>query len=64
MVEDPVSGPYLDALAAAYGISHKALLYASHVLCTLVVLCVGWYLMRRRSRGMVGVPGTEGGPAE
>jgi YjbE family integral membrane protein len=64
MVEDPVSGPYFDALAAAYGISHKLLLTGMHIGCTLLVLVVGWLLMRRRSRGAVGVPGTEGGAAE
>jgi YjbE family integral membrane protein len=64
MVEDPVSGPYFDALAAAYGISHKLLLNGMHVLCTAFVLAVGWYLMRRRSRGAVGMPGHQGGPAE
>ena len=64
MVEDPVSAPYFDAIAAAYGLSHKMLLTGMHVLCTVFVLAIGWYLMRRRSRGAVGVPGHEGGPAE
>jgi YjbE family integral membrane protein len=64
MVEDPISGPYFDALAAAYGISHKVLLTGMHLLCTVLVLAVGWFLMRRRSRGAVGVPGHQGGPAE
>lgn len=64
MVEDPVSGPYFESIAAAYGLSHKALLLGMHVLCTLLVLAIGWFLMRRRSRGAVGVPGHEGGPAE
>jgi YjbE family integral membrane protein len=64
MVEDPVSGPYFEAIAAAYGLSHKVLLTAMHVLCTALVLAIGWFLMRRRSRGAVGVPGHQGGPAE
>jgi YjbE family integral membrane protein len=64
IVEDPISGPYFDAIAATYAISHKVLVYGMHVLGTLVVLVAGWILMRRRSRGAVGVPGTEGGPAE
>jgi hypothetical protein len=34
MVEDPVSGPYFESIAAAYGLSHKALLLGMHVLCT------------------------------
>ena len=41
MVEDPVSGPYFDALAAADGISDKLLLHLGmHVGCTLLVLVV------------------------
>jgi YjbE family integral membrane protein len=64
MVEDPISGPFFDALAADYGFPHKTVLLAMHLLCTLLVLLVGWFLMRRRSRGAVGVPGHEGGPAE
>jgi YjbE family integral membrane protein len=64
IVEDPISGPYFDAIANTYAISHKALVYGMHVLGTLVVLVAGWILLRRRSRGSVGVPGTEGGPAE
>jgi YjbE family integral membrane protein len=64
MVEDPISGPFLDAFAADYGIPHRVVLHTMHLLCTLLVLVVGWFLMRRRSRGAVGVPGHEGGPAE
>ena len=64
MVEDPVSAPFFEGIAAAYGLSHNALVMAMHVLCTGFVLAIGWYLMRRRSRGAVGVPGHEGGPAE
>jgi YjbE family integral membrane protein len=64
MVEDPISGPIFDAFAADYGLPHKAVLLTMHVLCTVLVLIVGWFLMRRRSRGAVGVPGHEGGPAE
>ena len=64
MVEDPVSAPFFEAISVAYGLSHKVLLNGMHVLCTVLVLAIGWYLMRRRSRGAVGVPGHEGGPAE
>ena len=64
MVEDPVSAPFFEGIAAAYGLSHNALVMTMHVLCAGFVLAVGWYLMRRRSRGAVGVPGHEGGPAE
>jgi YjbE family integral membrane protein len=64
LVEDPVSGPYFDALQAAYGISHTALVYGMHILGAAVVLLWGWVLLRRRSRGAVGVPGHGSGPAE
>jgi YjbE family integral membrane protein len=64
LVEDPVSGQYFDMLAAAYGLSHTAIVYGMHILCTVIVLIGGWILIRRRSRGAVGVPGAEGGPAE
>ena len=65
VVEDPVSAPFFEGIAAAaYGLSHSALVMTMHVLCAGFVLAVGWYLMRRRSRGAVGVPGHEGGPAE
>ena len=64
MVEDPISGPFFDAFAADYGLPHRVVLHTMHLLCTLLVLVVGWFLMRRRSRGAVGVPGHEGGPAE
>jgi YjbE family integral membrane protein len=64
MVEDPISGPFFDAFASDYGLPHKTVLLAMHLLCTVLVLVVGWFLMRRRSRGAVGVPGHESGPAE
>lgn len=64
VMEDSVSRPYLDAIGAGYGLSHKATEYVSQITCTLFVLVVGWFLMRRQSRGEVGVPGHKGGPAE
>jgi YjbE family integral membrane protein len=56
IVPDPDSalgikpGPALHYLAASIGM--------------IVVLAWGWVLLRKRSRGAVGVPGEEGGPAE
>ena len=64
VMEDPVSRPYLDALGAGYGLSHKATEYIMQTICTLLVLVWGWVLLRRRSRGASGVPGQESGPAE
>ena len=40
------------------------ILYSAATIGALIVLLVGWVLLRRRSRGAVGVPGQEGGPAE
>jgi len=40
------------------------ILYSAATIGALIVLLVGWVLLRRRSRGAVGVPGREGGPAE
>jgi YjbE family integral membrane protein len=40
------------------------ILYSAATIGALIVLSVGWVLLRRRSRGAVGVPGQEGGPAE
>jgi YjbE family integral membrane protein len=39
-------------------------LYSAATIGALIVLLVGWVLIRRRSRGAVGVPGREGGAAE
>ena len=43
-------------------------LYSAATIGALFVLLAGWVLMRRRSRGAVGVPGEEpgreGGPAQ
>jgi YjbE family integral membrane protein len=64
VMEDSVSRPYFDALGSAYGLNHKATEYIMQIGCTLFVLVVGWILMRRHSRGEVGVPGHKGGPAE
>ena len=41
-----------------------ALHYAAASIGTIIVLAWGWMLLRKRSRGSVGVPGQEGGPAE
>lgn len=41
-----------------------ALHYIAATVGMLIVLAWGWVLLRRRSRGAVGVPGEEGGPAE
>jgi YjbE family integral membrane protein len=41
-----------------------ALHYAAATVGTIIVLAWGWLLLRRRSRGAVGIPGEEGGPAE
>jgi YjbE family integral membrane protein len=64
LMEDPVSRPYLDAIGADYGLTHKAAEYVMQVVCTAFVLVCGWLLMKWRSRGAVGVPGHKGGPAE
>jgi YjbE family integral membrane protein len=40
------------------------ILYSAATIGALIVLLVGWVLLRRRSRGAIGVPGQEGGPAE
>src|SRR5262245_1444582 len=40
------------------------ILYSAATVGALIVLLVGWMLLRRRSRGAVGIPGQEGGPAE
>ncbi len=40
------------------------ILYSAATIGALIVLLVGWVLLRRRRRGAVGVPGQEGGPAE
>jgi len=40
------------------------ILYSAATIGALIVLLVGWVLLRRRSRGAVGVPGREGGAAE
>ena len=37
------------------------ILYSAATIGALIVLLVGWVLLRRRSRGAVGVPGQEGG---
>jgi len=60
VMEDPISRPYLDALGAGYGFGHKATETIMQVLCAGLVLAWGWILLRRRSRGAVGVPGQEG----
>ena len=50
---------------AAIGLKPGALLhYAAAAIATLLVLMWGWIMLRRRSRGSVGVPGEERGPAE
>lgn len=50
---------------AAIGIKPgPALHYAAATIGTVIVLAWGWIQLRRRSRGAVGVPGREGGPAE
>jgi YjbE family integral membrane protein len=50
---------------AAIGIkSGPVLHYAAATVGTIIVVVSGWVLLRRRSRGAVGVPGEEGGPAE
>jgi len=50
---------------AALGVKPGPLLhYAASGLATALVLAWGWLMLRRRSRGAVGVPGEEGGPAE
>jgi len=64
LMEDPVSRPYLDALGASYGLSHKGMEYLLQTICTALVIVWGWVLMRRRSRGAVGVPGQKGEAAE
>jgi YjbE family integral membrane protein len=64
LMEDPVSRPYLDALGAGYALDHKGTEYVAQTICTFIVLVCGWVLLRRRSRGAVGVPGEESGPAE
>ncbi len=40
------------------------ILYSAATIGAMLVLMVGWVLLRRRSRGAVGVPGREGGPAQ
>jgi len=40
------------------------ILYSAATLGALIVLLVGWVLIRRRNRAGVAVPGEEGGPAE
>jgi predicted tellurium resistance membrane protein TerC len=40
------------------------ILYSAATLGALIVLLVGWMLVKRRHRAAVGVPGQEGGPAE
>jgi YjbE family integral membrane protein len=50
---------------AAAGLRPVALiLYSAATLGALIVLLVGWVLVKRRHRAAVGVPGQEGGPAE
>jgi len=50
---------------AAAGLRPVALiLYSAATLGALIVLLVGWVLVKRRHRSAVGVPGQEGGPAE
>lgn len=64
VVEDAVTRPVLNALGANYGVSHTAIEYITMTICTLLVLLWSWVLLRRRSRGAVGIPGRQGGPAE
>jgi YjbE family integral membrane protein len=64
VMEDSVSKPYLDMIGAGYGLGHKTTEYVMQAACTALVLVWGWVLMRRRSRGAVGVPGHKGEPAE
>ena len=50
---------------SALGIKAGPLLHhAAATIGAVLVLAWGWLLLRRRSRGAVGVPGREGGPAE
>jgi YjbE family integral membrane protein len=50
---------------SALGIKAGPLLHhAAATIGAALVLAWGWLLLRRRSRGAVGVPGQEGGPAE
>jgi YjbE family integral membrane protein len=50
---------------APIGIKPGGLLhYSAATVGALIVIFAGWYLLRRRSRGAVGVPGHKGGPAE
>jgi YjbE family integral membrane protein len=49
---------------SAAGLRPVGLVLYSAATIGLIVLLVGWVLIRRRSRGAVGVPGREGGAAE
>lgn len=50
VMEDPVSHPILQALGAQYGLSHGATELVLKVLGAVLVLVIGWLLLRKASR--------------
>jgi YjbE family integral membrane protein len=66
VMEDPVSRPYLDQIAAQYGLDHKTAEYVMQIICTLFVLVCGWLLKKwhGRKEAAAHAGGQERRPAE
>jgi YjbE family integral membrane protein len=64
LTEDPISRPYFDAFGAGYGLGHDATEYIVRILCTAIVVVVGWLLLKWRTRGSVEIRGQKPGAAE
>ena len=50
LMEDPISKPYFDMLGAQYGLTHKATEYVMQIICTMLVVLCGWFIMKWRNR--------------
>jgi YjbE family integral membrane protein len=64
IAEDPISRPYIDAMGADYGILHRHAELIAQIVCTALVLGLGWLTLKWRNRGAIGVEGPKRGPAE
>ncbi len=50
VMEDPVSNPYFEALGVQYGFSHHAVEYALKIAGAVLVLVIGWVLLKISAR--------------
>lgn len=50
IMEDPISNPYFEAIGVQYGISHHAMELGLKITGALIVLVVGWIMLKVSSR--------------